>query len=340
MTIKALSIRWGIFLILSLVLNYILYKNKFRTRWDYYPPISRATYGIIMAGTSDKFSGYNCIENLVSPCIAKIYAERHKYAFKLVRNLEHIDSRKYGPCKPFPQWNKIKLLTKYIDDVDILLWIDLDAVITRLDTPLDAIIPDSFAHSACLTHANATILGSTVASNSKADSPGAVPAPFFWTTIDVNPLYSVNINTGVMALRSGDLAHVFLERVWSVGDNPYSFEKHDVEYLSKAPCSAYYGWPWEQGGVWDVLGNRSDRRFLRGTCVLPSDGPRSLNSVEDRYFDGEVNAERPFILHKPKVYLPALFQSILHAATVPQDVVGDTCRQWGVDTYLSQHRGL
>ena len=48
-------------------------------------------------------------------------------------------------------------------------------------------------------------------------------------------------------------------------------------------CRGYWGWPWEQGGIWDVLFHRMLTQppgiLLQGTCVLKNTGTGALNSI-------------------------------------------------------------
>ena len=61
----------------------------------------------------------------------------------------------------------------------------------------------------------------------------------------------------------------------------------------------YWGWPWEQGGVWSVLKDSNQLRYLQGACLLPHRGRYALNSIFDQWKDGISSYSRPFILHNP-----------------------------------------
>jgi hypothetical protein len=87
----------------------------------------------------------------------------------------------------------------------------------------------------------------------------------------------------------------FLQRVWEVGNDVNTFKKHDPWWRLKTPCTDYWGWPWEQGGIWDVLADSSRLEFLKGTVFLPSKGMHALNSVTDN--DMIPGDEFPFVLH-------------------------------------------
>lgn len=280
--------------------------------WDYYPVSpriqsfgsdnqlsTRAGYGILMGGTSDFFSQQASQSDdlslvLMSTCVAKLYAMRHGYAFHLVKNLEEVSSRSYGGCSAarMSAWHKIQLVRTFLPDVDMLLWLDLDALIVRPSVPL--------SHMLTPLHREREDLGAWMCASSGPDQlhrniTGTAATPFFYASRDVNPRYNINLNTGVFAVRNAPIAFDFLARVWAVGDDANAFKKHDAWWRSKTPCSGYWGWPWEQGAVWDVLADTQQLRFLRGTVFLPSRGKHALNSVTD---SGLVPGEDfPFALH-------------------------------------------
>lgn len=283
--------------------------------WDYYPLTSpssssnrlqtRPMYGIMMGGTSDLFNSVaaqadvshdNSILSamMVSTCVAKLYAMNHGYAFKLVRNLESVSNRKYGNCSAdrMSAWHKIQLVRTFLHDVDCLLWLDLDALIVRPTIPLDSMLNAQ--------HRETGDLGAWMCAQTGVDAhhrniTGSSLSPFFFASRDINPRYKINLNTGVFAVKNTPIAFDFLQRVWEVGDNPEYFKKHDMWWRLKTPCEGYWGWPWEQGGVWDVLADASQLRFLRGTVFLPSEGRHALNSVIDN--DLKPGDDFPFVLH-------------------------------------------
>jgi hypothetical protein len=296
-----------------------------KPKWDFFPA-ARPTYGIIMAGTSDRFSWFGTRDSYVSTCVAKLYALKHNYAFALIEDLENIDNRRYGRCKSFPQWNKIVAMKKYINDVDTLLWIDLDTVIVQFNTPLRNILPDSMRNSSCNKIDDLRELGSGLLGRSNvADLPGGVDQAFFWASMDINPLYSLNLNTGVMALRSGPQAEAFLDAVWKQGEDHRGFKKHDKNWHNKKKCEGYYGWPWEQGAVWDVLLDPAHLDLLRATCVLPRMGPAALNSIVDRWGDLKVHPGRPFITHKPDRSAWELLQAFIVNFDVDAALIQSQC---------------
>jgi hypothetical protein len=252
-----------------------------------------------MAGTKNLF--HNKSSAYISVCIAKLYAMQHQYAFSFHTNLGEVNSRHYGSCssRQMSPWNKIPLIQQYLSAVEILIWIDLDGVIQRMKVPLDQILPNFSKQSACNSYSDPRELGKEIDFTNPSNLPGSASEPFLWVTEDLNVRYSVNINTAVLAIRNHELAFHFLEDVWDAGADPDLFKRYDPEWDLKEPCVGYWGWPWEQGGIWSVLRQSqvSGYRYLQGTCVLPHHGGHSLNSVTDQWRDGVASSDRPFILH-------------------------------------------
>ena len=295
-------------------------------QWDYYPDGEPPHYGIVIGTTSDKISGRQAAQNSIYPCIAELYARRHKYAFTLVTDLEHVSNRSYGDCHSFPQWNKIKVLQRYLDDVQVLLWVDLDAVITQYNTPLHLILPDQRQQSACNTYRDLSILGIGLSHNiSHIVTTNVTTQPFLWMSMDLFPAYTLNANTAVIALRNSPAAKSFLQLVWEDGDDVDGFKRHDDRWSSKPLCKGYYGWPWEQGGVWNVLTNASYVSLLRGTCLLPNKGHAALNSVQDYWKDASIMSSRPFITHKPDVSPDKFLRSWMDTFDVSVTTVQNIC---------------
>ena len=325
----------GVLLLLLAINNIVRPVYLFKPKWDYFPTNrsnGEPLYGIVMAGTTEKFRknlGLLGSDQYVSPCISKLYAMKHNYAFALIENLEDINYRKYPPCNTFPQWNKVKVMEMYIMDVDILLWIDLDAVIAQFDTPLTAVLPNNMAESACSSMiSDVREFGRGITSQDRRDLPGAANESFFWATADINAAeYDLNLNTAVMALRRGPMARTFLKLLWDIGDNPEAFQRHDKKWRKKKQCKGYYGWPWEQGGVWDVLLNKSHVDMLRGTCMLPHVGPKALNSILDYWKDGEVHPGRPFITHKPHLTSAEVLRAFSRNFDVNPAVIRQHCHR-------------
>ena len=226
-----------------------------RKKWDYYPSLqglSRPQYGILMGGTSDYFQegvlqlnntdsrGHDMLSMVSSTCIAKLYAMKHNYAFKVVKNLENISRRKYGSCTAdhMSAWNKIALTQMYLSDVEYLLWLDLDALIIRPSVPLHHILSPNFRET--------TDLGSWMCAPKGTDEyhrsiAGIAKEPFFFASRDINPRYRINLNTGVYAVKNSPLGHEFLRRIWNVGEDENAFKKHDPYWRYKTPCKDYWG---------------------------------------------------------------------------------------------------
>jgi hypothetical protein len=272
-------------------------------KWDYYPKSNGKQsnvlpkYGIVMGGSSDLFHMKNSYANYTT-CIAQIYARRFNYAIYIEKNLELISSRQYDGCNMIA-WNKIKLIQNYIKDVDYLIWIDLDGFILRYNTSLDFFIKNKIINqSDCLPSIHDT-LGYAIKHYNDSNLPGASEQPFLWLSEDINPNYAVNVNTAVMVLRRCKQTDLFLHKVWDIGTDINAFKKHDIAWKDKIKCQGYYGWPWEQGAIWDILSDSLDTSYLQGTCILPNQGNKGLNSVTSNIFDSFhlKRYGKPFILH-------------------------------------------
>lgn len=282
-------------------------KIKLTNNWTYYPSdYKRAKYGILMAGTPKMFYR-NKVKYTVSEystCIAQLYARHHGYAFVVEKDLGAVSNRSYGNCSSLQMspWNKIALMRQYLSDVDVLLWVDLDGVFQNFNRSLEEVLPEETAH---LGRCRPTIhyMGYALGKYPFRDLPGS-ETPFLWLSSDFSYKYAVNVNSAVFALRRGQIAFDFLEAVWRVGDDHESFKKHDPYWKLKDPCVGYWGWPWEQGGIWDVLSG-TNRSYLRATCVLPNVGVTGLNSVIDQSKgpgagdDPVFNKNGPLIVHHP-----------------------------------------
>ena len=284
--------------------------TKSHNKWTYYPAGERrAKYGIVTAGTPDRF--FNFDEQpppaTYSTCMAQLYARQHGYAFFVHKDLGAVNNRSYGNCKSqqMSPWNKVALVKQYLIDVDILLWVDLDGFFQNFSRPLEEALPMDVSRNPWLCRpSNATHLGRAIRDYASNDLPGSSP-PFLWLSSDVSAEYSVNVNSAVFALRQCEMAFTFLDAVWKVGDDKHAFKRHDFLYTMKWPCKQYWGWPWEQGGMWDVLSGKN-RSYLRSTCVLPNVGVTGLNTVIDRSNDPGKNdpvvldRNGPLIVHHPK----------------------------------------
>jgi hypothetical protein len=257
-------------------------------RWDFYPNIpkdEKPKFGIVMGGTSNMFDDESHTNELKLPmfstCINKLYAMKNQYAFKLVRNLEDVNNRTYGPCatSSMTPWNKIVVVKEYLPDVEHLIWIDLDAVIVRTHIQIDSILNASNKMDTDLGQWFGTQKFSKHIHRHRVNLTGSVPDPFLWASQDINPDYWVNLNSAVFVIKNVPMAFDFLSDVWAVGDDPDCFKRHDHGWKKKVMCEGvqstvlflcvnhshtislffahdfallimlgYYGWPWEQGG--------------------------------------------------------------------------------------------
>merc|ERR1712203_202297 len=69
-----------------------------------------------------------------------------------------------------------------------------------------------------------------------------------------------------MALRgNSEDSRRFLAEVWALGQDPLGFTKHNPGWRKQPPGHHYWGWPFEQGAVWEILDR--DRELLKRTCV-------------------------------------------------------------------------
>lgn len=237
-------------------------RNK---KWTYYPQGRKVYYGIVTGGTSNKVSTLPMtkpLDVMYSICLAHLYARRHGYAFYFEPQLEYVNNRSYDTCTSaeMSAWNKIPLLAELIDDVEVILWLDLDAIINENSfmTSLDMFLPPRISsQSECFPRdsrsyadtwrrtlrskrikkrggrtesdldlvAHRGALGGRVRSRPLADLPGATARPFLWVTQDQNPDYALNVNTAVLGLRRGPEANVFLKKVWATGSNATYFTR-------------------------------------------------------------------------------------------------------------------
>jgi hypothetical protein len=233
-------------------------------------------------------------------------------------------------------WNKVRLIQTYLPDVEILIWIDLDGLIQKADLTLDKILPEKWVIGGCNSLGAKFILGRSYNHTDSSHYPGLGEKPFFWVSHDVSPLYAVNVNTAVMAIRRSKIAFDFLDRVWEVGNIPNVQRYFDDWWKDKVECEGYWGWPWEQGGVWYVLGNPANPAFLMNTCVLPYAGEHALNSVSSGYEDGHVYKNSAFILHHSRTPYEYWLLQFLNQTLISPTVVKEVCHN-SVSTWLEQN---
>jgi hypothetical protein len=295
--------------------------------WTYYPPDITPRYGILMAGTRNQF--HNESSAHITICIAKLYAIKHQYAFAVHQNLGVIHHRSYGRCSAhhMSPWNKIPLIQRYLTEVEVLIWIDLDGIIQRMETPLESMIPLVWNQSGCNSFRDIREYGKDIPKIDPQHLPGSAPEPFLWVTLDMNVKYSVNVNTAVIALRRTPISFQFLQRVWDAGSDPKLFHQFDPYWDQKTLCTGYWGWPWEQGGIWSVLRDPNVTEYLQGSCILPHRGRQSINSVTDQWGDGRAGPDRPFILHHPRADLRYWLVSLMIKNILPLAVVQQECHE-------------
>jgi hypothetical protein len=284
-------------------------KTLLFNNWTYYPSTRRKfQYGIVMGGTPNNFYQKGVPHTLAdySSCIALMYARRHGYAFVVNKDLGAVHNRTYGNCSSaeMSPWNKIHLMRSYLSDVDVLVWIDLDGIIQNFNRSLQQVLPLDLKNNPTRcrpTHQ----LGVDVAHYPVFDQAGADNRPFLWLSSDNSHRYSVNVNSAVFAVRRTAAAFAFLDDVWEVGGRWDAFVRHDPFWKTKDQCRGYWGWPWEQGGIWDVLSGKN-RTYMRGTCILPNYGEAGLNSVVDESKgagpgdDPKYNTFGPLVMHHPR----------------------------------------
>jgi len=213
--------------------------------WTYFPPSPRL--GIVTGGSPHEFADGNFASK--TAIIFLKYAKRKGYALYVDKDIARHSTRHQN-------WNKLHIMHQLIDDVPLLVWMDTDIVLTRLDVSLEVLL----RQAACK--------GANQGRWEQFFSKEANDDTFLWMSADTRnggfDQYSVNAAPGMMALRSGPLAKEFLEKVWHVGDQPLYFLHHKAAAREGDEGE----WPYEQGAVWDVLaGNPS--RYMARTCLPP-----------------------------------------------------------------------
>lgn len=261
--------------------------------WLYYPEVEgKAEFGIVMAATKSYFVRTPGVisqpDALYSSCMFHLYARKHGYAFYLNRDLGSINTRKYGECssESMSPWNKIILARQLLPDVQYLVWIDIDAILdeTSFSKPLTLFLPSLPLKSQyeCLPRyqnfKSIAQYGELLKRFSLHELPGSDKYPFFFAVEDISTSYAVNINTAIFAIRNVPLAFEFLDDVWKVGDNHEYFKSIDTGWNKKFPCLGYWGWPWEQGGVWLTLAKHASK-YLGGSCILSRSNKYVLNNI-------------------------------------------------------------
>mmetsp|Transcript_36914 Transcript_36914/g.102499 ORF Transcript_36914/g.102499 Transcript_36914/m.102499 type:complete len:416 (-) Transcript_36914:76-1323(-) len=228
-----------------------------KLQWTYFPPSPRL--GLVTGGLSEEYADNNFAEK--TSLIMHKYAEKKGYALYVDRNISRHSSRNVG-------WNKIVLMQKLLDDVPLLVWMDSDIVLTRLDVPLDTLLTSSACNGARQQK------WAPYLSNDVKEST------FLWMGADMRyrgfDQYTVNTAPGLMVLRRGKQAKEFLEKVWEVGYDPLYYLHHWAGAKREEMVDE---WPYEQGAVWDILTNEPNV-YMRNACIAPLNYLQSVTCLD------------------------------------------------------------
>ena len=225
--------------------------------------IGNKTFGIVLLYTPNIASYAYASSHLI-----RQYCSRHNYAF-----LEHTARLTDDTARSAP-WDKLLAVAKYLDALDVVVWMDADVFITNPAVRLDAVLFDSH------------------------------PSSSFWFSYDAGPWdfdYYTNTwlhqfggvyrgwdagllpNTGVMAFRgeksnrTATASRRLLSDAWDVPSNLY--EKLDPQAKIKDKSDPYFGWPWEQGGIWYALNTNPEHR--ERAAMLHN---RAMNSFPEQIY--------------------------------------------------------
>ena len=220
-------------------------------------PPSRAELALVSGGTSDLFISESA-HGEKAACVLRLYAARHRYALYVERNLSRWADRRVA------SWGKIRLMRQLLLLEPravlprLLAWIDLDVVLLMPHAPL-------LERLLLLPNCSRGLVGPGPAASTTQlwaqhlPSSGNSSAVTFWASRDIDDRFALNVNSGVVAFRSGALALRFLEDTWAIGQDPDHFRRHDRHWGPKQPSdprqwrpSGFFGWPFEQGAMWDA----------------------------------------------------------------------------------------
>ena len=170
--------------------------------WEYSvdtPPLAMVT-----GGTTDLFAGEPPFGE-PSACLMTTYARCHGYSMMVERDLGRWSAGRV------PAWGKIILLEVLLRShatLPILVWVDLDIVLVDVMLPL-------LQQLLQVPNCTAGLVG-----DAKAGSKQYAWAPFlkhskaanssFWLGRDLNDEYTLNVNSGLFAIRNTQLAKRFL----------------------------------------------------------------------------------------------------------------------------------
>jgi hypothetical protein len=321
--------------------------------WDYYPNSKgKCKYGIIMGATPDRLVEDRDRDRLseggYSACIAQLYARHHGYAFTLHRDLGSLSNRTYGACssQEMSPWNKILLLQKYLPDVESLIWLDLDALINdgSFALPITTFLPSLplSSQGACLPrwtgHANTTSYGSRLRNMKLSYLPGYKKKPFLYIGEDVSPQYPINVNSALLVIRNVPKSKQFLEDVWKSGNDPALFKRYDLAWTNKVPCTGYWGWPWEQGGIWETL-SMQPAKYLASSCILSRTGRYVLNNVHGEVelppIHDSTQSRRTitFAFHHTHANARYMLKRLMEARYITSQLIQDRCHTFIAPPY-------
>ena len=279
-----------------LVILFFLFLSLIESKvsdWLYYPKTNneKVEYGIITGATSNYFTiNHKDLhsDSIYTSCLFLLYAKKHNYAYYINQNLGQVNNRSYGDCSSerMSPWNKIILIKQLLDDVNYLVWIDIDTVLDEISfrLPITSFLPTIPLKSQldCLpryTNQSSTRqYGEFLQSFSLSELPGRNKEPFLFASEDLSSFYPININTAIFIIKNNQLAFEFLDDVWKVGDNPNYFKSLDNGWKKKFPCQGYWGWPWEQGGIWQTLMDYP-KKYLNSICILSRSNQYVLNNI-------------------------------------------------------------
>jgi hypothetical protein len=319
--------------------------------WDYYPDCKgKCKYGIVMGGTPNLFEhqGDRLSEPGYSACIASLYARHHGYAVVIHRDLGSLSNRTYGECssQQMSPWNKILLLQKYLPDVENLVWLDLDALINdgSFTLPISTFLPSIplSSQKKCLPRwnglTNTTNYGFRLRNKKISHLPGFKKKPFLFLGEDISREYAVNVNSAILVIRNVPKAHQFLEDVWNSGNDEGMFKRYDISWRSKVPCTGYWGWPWEQGGIWEILSIDS-AKYLSSICILSKTDRYVFNNIHG---DPELpplqspkeNQRIYFAYHHSRIGARYVLKRLMVLQYITSEMIKDVCKTFVAPPYF------
>jgi hypothetical protein len=323
--------------------------------WDYYPDChgGKCKYGIVMGGTPNLFEmqGDRLSESEYSACVAHLYARHHEYAFVMHRDLGSLSNRTYGECssKEMSPWNKILLMSKYLKDVENLIWLDLDALINDASflLPISTFFPSLplSSQKKCLPRweglTNTTNYGTRLKNKKISQLPGFKKKPFLFLGEDISPDYAVNVNSAILVIRNVPKAVQFLQDVWNSGNDADMFKRYDPSWRSKLPCTGYWGWPWEQGGIWEILSIDS-KKYLSSICILSRSDQYVFNNVHGEpelpplQSEGFQRKNRQifFAYHHTRISARYMLKRLMVIKYITSAMIKDTCKTFVAPPYF------